>query len=207
VRFRRRSGDPDHEQGLEGADFADGEEEPAGPYDVDDLPAGGPERLDLGSLLIAPSAGRELRIQVEEATGAVQSVVLAGPDGAVELRAFAAPRGGDLWTEARPQIAAELTQGGGTATEQEGPFGTELLCQMAVTRAGGGRQVTRVVGINGPRWMLRATLMGRPATEPTLSSEWEETIRGVAVRRGDGAMPVGEALPLTMPPQARRAEP
>jgi hypothetical protein len=137
----------------------------------------------------------------------VQSVVLAGPDGAVELRAFAAPRGGDLWSEARPQIALELANAGGSASEREGVFGTELLCQMNVTRSGGsGMQASRVVGINGPRWMLRATLLGRPATDPELAPEWEETIRNVAVRRGEGAMPVGEALPLTMPPNVRRSE-
>ena len=209
MRFRRRPGDagPDDAGSELGLDGESTEEAAAGPFDADELPSDGPERIDLGSLLIAPSPGRELRLQVDEASGAVQSVVLAGPDGAVELRAFAAPRGGDLWSEARPQIAAELTQSGGTATETEGPFGTELVCQMAVKRSGaGGLQASRVIGINGPRWMLRATLLGRPATEPEVAPEWEETIRSVAVRRGDGAMPVGEALPVTMPPQARRVE-
>lgn len=215
MRFRRRSGDAgavdpgdaagEGPLGPEGA--STDEAGRTGPFDIDDLPPGGPERIDLGSMLIAPTPGRELRLQVDEASGTVQSVVLAAPDGAVELRAFAAPRGGDLWSEARPQIAAELTQGGGTATEQEGPFGTELVCQMQVQRPGGsGVQASRVIGINGPRWMLRATLLGRPATEPELSPEWVETIRSVAVRRGEGAMPVGEALPVTMPPQARRVE-
>lgn len=212
MRFRRRPGeaaadedatldaraDPDQEQAAEPV---------VGPFDADDLPADDAERIDLGSLLIAPTAGRELRLQVDEASGAVQSVVLAGPDGAVELRAFAAPRGGDLWADARPQIAAELTQAGGTATEREGPFGTELMCSMKVQRPGGsGVQATRVVGINGPRWMLRATLLGRPATDPDAAEGWTETIRSVAVRRGAGAMPVGEALPVTMPPEAKRVE-
>ena len=209
MRFRRRLGDAGSDGAGDGVSReGDSSEETAvGPFDAEDLPADGLERIDLGSLLIAPTPGRELRLQVYEASGAVQSVVLAGPDGAVELRAFAAPRGGDLWSEARPQIAAELTQSGGTATEADGPFGTELLCQMTMKRAGGsGLQASRVVGINGSRWMLRATLLGRPATEPELAPEWEETIRSVAVRRGDGAMPVGEALPVTMPPQARRVE-
>jgi hypothetical protein len=207
VRFGRRSGEAGSDDDLAVGGETAAEEESVGPFDADNLPPDGQERVDLGSLLIAPTSGRELRLQVDEATGAVQSVVLAGPDGAVELRAFAAPRGVDLWSEARPQIAAELTQAGGTASEGEGPFGTELLCQMTVKRSGGsGVQASRVVGINGPRWMLRATLLGRPATEPQLAPEWEATIRNVAVRRGEGAMPVGEALPLSMPPNVRRAE-
>ena len=138
-----------------------------GPYDSDELPPEGEvERVDLGSLLIAPEPDRELRLQVDEASGVVQSVVIAGPDGALELRAFAAPRNGDLWSEARPQIAAEVAQSGGTATEREGPWGTELICQVG-QRSGGRPRSRRVVGINGPRWMLRCTLLGPPRPGPT----------------------------------------
>ena len=92
-----------------------------GPFDSEELPPGEVERLDLGSLLILAEPNRELRLQVDEASGTVQSVVIAGPDGALELRAFAAPRNGDLWSETRPKIAAEVAQAGGTATEREGP--------------------------------------------------------------------------------------
>ena len=92
-----------------------------GPFDSDELPDEEVERLDLGSLLMIPEPNRELRLQVDEASGVVQSVVIAGPDGALELRAFAAPRHGDLWSEARPKIASEVAQAGGTATEREGP--------------------------------------------------------------------------------------
>jgi hypothetical protein len=177
-----------------------------GPFDSEDVPPEGEgERMDLGSLLIVAEPNRELRLQVDEASGVVQSVVIAGPDGAIELRAFAAPRHGDLWSTARPQIAAEVAQAGGTATEREGPWGTELICEVG-QRGGGGKQVTRVVGINGPRWMLRCSLMGAGATRPDDAKEWEESIRKVVVHRGDHAMPVGEGLPVVMPPQARRTD-
>jgi hypothetical protein len=131
-------------------------------------------------------------------------VQIVGPDGALELRAFAAPRNGDLWTEVRPQIAAEVAQSGGTATERQGPWGPELLLQVG--QRGGQQQLTRMVGINGPRWMLRCQLVGAAAVKPDQSAVWEDTIRKVAVHRGAQAMPVGEALEVTMPPQARRAD-
>ena len=167
------------------------------------------ERVDLGSLLIAPEPGRELRLQVDEATQNVQSVVLAGQDGAVELRAFSAPRNGDLWTDIRPQLAADMARRGGTATEREGRFGTELVCQLSVQTNDGktSQQPSRIVGINGPRWMLRATFLGRPAVEPENAVEWEDTLAKVVVRRGDHAMPVGDLLPLTLPENARRTPP
>ena len=82
----------------------------------------------------------------------MQAVVLAGPDGALELRAFAAPRNGDLWSEVRPQIAADIARRGGTATEREGRFGTELVCQVPVQaprRHAPATQPSRIIGING----------------------------------------------------------
>lgn len=208
MKFRRKSAGP-------GADEVETPEEAApaapavGPFDVDELPEDGVERVDLGSLLIAPEEDRELRLQVDETTGEVQSVMLASADGAVELRAFAAPRGGDLWSDVRPRIAADMAQHGGVATEREGRFGTELVCQLSVTRGDGttGTQPSRIIGINGPRWMLRATLLGRPATDPDGSTAWEDTITRVAVRRGGAAMPVGDLLPVTLPANARRIEP
>lgn len=208
MKFRRKSAGP-------GADEVETPEEAApaaplvGPFDVDELPEDGVERVDLGSLLIAPEEDRELRLQVDETTGEVQSVMLASTDGAVELRAFAAPRGGDLWSDVRPRIAADMAQHGGVATEREGRFGTELVCQLSVTRGDGttGTQPSRIIGINGPRWMLRATLLGRPATDPDGSAAWEDTITRVAVRRGGAAMPVGDLLPVTLPANARRIEP
>jgi hypothetical protein len=63
-----------------------------------------------------------------------------------------------------------------------------------------------VIGINGPRWMLRASLLGQPAVKPDDSAAWEDSIRKIAVHRGAHAMPVGEALPVVMPPQARRVD-
>jgi len=110
----------------------------------------------------------------------------------------------------RPQIAADMAQKGGTATEREGRFGPELVCNMQVQRKGGGgttNQPSRIVGINGPRWLLRATFFGRPAAEPDKAGEWEDAVTRIAVRRGDHAMRVGEPLKVTMPEQARRAAP
>lgn len=206
MKFRRKS-ETDARVAEETADAEAAAAEPVtGPYDIDSLPEGGPERIDLGSLLVAPSEGRELRLQVDEATGAVQAVMLAATDGMIEMRAFAAPRNGDLWSDVRTQIARETTQKGGTVAEREGRFGPELVCSMPVRTAAGEAAVqpSRVIGINGPRWFLRATLLGRPAVEREGAGAWEDAIAEVAVRRGAEAMMVGEPLPVTVPSGARR---
>lgn len=182
-----------------------------GPLDADDLDLEDDptfaDHIDLGGLLVAPPPeGVDLRLQVDEETGTVLAVLLAGEDGALELRPFASRRGGDLWAEIRPQIASETARHGGTATERSGDFGTELVCLVPVTTPDGqaATQPSRVIGYNGPRWFLRATLLGRPAVEPEQAGVWEDAIRSTVVRRGAGAMPPGESLPLTLPPDSER---
>jgi hypothetical protein len=155
---------------------------------------------------VPPREGAELRLQVDETTGEVQSVMLAAEEGALELRAFAAPRNGSLWEEVRPQIAADVAQHGGTATEREGRFGTELVCQMQVVMPDGSQvmQPSRIIGVNGARWLLRGTFLGLPAVEPEGAGEWEDALSSVVVHRGSHAMPVGDALPLSLPDDAQR---
>ncbi len=213
VLFNRKS-EPASEPGSESATVApEADSGPTGsrtdgPFDVSQVHDDGVQRVDLGALLIAPTEGRELRLQVDEASGTVQAVMLAGQDGALELQAFAAPRNGDLWGTVRPQIIDDIVGRGGQAEEREGRFGTELVCQVPVQKPDGqiGLQPSRIVGINGQRWMLRASFLGRPAVQPDESGEWEDALARVVVRRGAEAMPVGEPLPTILPDQARRVQ-
>lgn len=208
MKFRRKSDQTDAVP-EEVVGEAPVEEPGSGPFDIDDVTGDGVTRVDLGSLLLTPEAGRELRLQVDERTQEVAAVVLAGADGALELRAFSAPRNGDLWSDVRPQLAADMARRGGTATEREGRFGTELVCQLSVTTNEGrtANQPSRIIGINGPRWMLRATLLGRPAMDDQVAAAWEDTLASVVVRRGEHAMPVGDPLPVVLPPDARKVSP
>ncbi|WP_374455137.1 DUF3710 domain-containing protein [Nocardioides sp.] len=215
MRFRRKSDEtaqpgeettaPGTAQGSDEGP-AQGSTDASGPFDVSEVEGDGVERADLGSVLVPAMADRELRLQVDESSGQVRAVMLAGSDGACEFQAFAAPRNGDLWSDVRPQIADDLTRRGGQATEREGRWGTELVCQMPVKRPDGttATQPSRIIGINGDRWMLRASFLGRPAVDPDATSDWEDALAQVVVRRGDAAMPVGEPLPVRLPDDARR---
>jgi hypothetical protein len=208
--FRRRSrSEPDETADPTEPDVPSEEETGGsveGPWDSGALPDDGIDRIDLGSLRVAPYVEAELQLQVDEQTGEVQSAMLAGEQGALELRAFAAPRNGDLWSEVRPQIAADVSRHGGTATERPGRWGTELICQMQVVLPDGSQaiQPSRIVGINGERWLLRATFLGQPAVEPESAQGWEDALAAVVVHRGSEAMPSGDALPLVLPSDAQR---
>ena len=186
-----------------------GRDRNSGPFDageVEDLDER--EGIDLGSLVISPAGPMEMRLQVDEESGEVIAAVLVDEQGALELRAFAASRGGGSWAELRPRISAETARMGGTATEEDGTFGTELVCVVPMQLPDGqpGSQVSRISGHEGPNWLLRATLMGQPAAEPETAGPWEETIRSVVVRRGREAMAPGAPLRLTLPPDARQVD-
>ena len=178
-----------------------------GPWDSSevDLDEEDPGRVDLGGLLVKGRPGFELRLQVDEESQQVAAVLLVGEEGAVELRPFAAPRNADIWSDIRRQIAAETARRGGTATEVEGQFGAELQVAMPARTPDGqaATQPSRVVGIPGPRWLLRATFLGRPAVAPEPDGDLESALRDVVVVRGGSPMAPGEPLPLVMPSDAR----
>lgn len=210
MKFRRSRSDREQEEvevpsaeAAEPAAAQDDHPRVRGPWDSSEVgPADDRPRIDLGSLIVTPREGLELQLQVDEQRGNVIAVVLAGPEGAVELRPFAAPRNGDIWDDVRAQIASEVTRRGGTATEAMGPWGPELRVVLSMTTPDGqtGQQPSRVFGITGPRWLLRATFFGKPALEPDDHGLVEQALRDVIVRRGSQAHAPGEPLPLTMPP-------
>ncbi|MGN6129191.1 MAG: DUF3710 domain-containing protein [Nocardioidaceae bacterium] len=203
MRFRRRTSDD--AQAPEELDAAPAVAGPRhdGPWDVSEvrLEEDDPARIDLGGLIVTGRAGLELQLQVDQASGEVAGVVLAGEESALELRAFAAPRNGDIWADVRRGIAAEVAQHGGTADETEGRWGPELRVVMPVTLPDGrsAQQPSRVVGITGPRWLLRATMFGRAAVEPADDGDVESALRDVVVVRGSHALPPGDPLPMRIP--------
>jgi Protein of unknown function (DUF3710) len=209
VKFRRRP------KPLEDETYTDEDElelpstRPRGPWDRLETTADGEDNtfLDLGGLVVRGAPNVEVRLEVDEATSAVNAVMLAAPDSGLELRAFAAPRNGGIWDGVRADIAAEAGRHGGTAAEQDGEFGTELKLTMPVRTPEGrtANQASRIVGVEGPRWLLRGTFFGRSAISPDPEGDLETAFRSVIVVRGDGPMAPREPLPLRIPPQVTLA--
>ncbi len=182
----------------------------AGPFDSSEVDAAtleADDRIDLGALVITGLPGMELRLQVDEQSGEVQAILLVLEDSALELRAFAAPKTSGIWTEVRREIGAEATRMGGTASETEGPFGTELVLVVPVEDPEGQifSQTSRVIGVDGPRWLLRATILGRAAVEPDAAPPMEQALRNVVVVRGSEPMAPRESLALRLPEGAAPA--
>jgi hypothetical protein len=62
------------------------------------------------------------------------------------------------------------------------------------------------MGVDGPRWFLRAVISGPAATDAELAAPLVDIVRSVVVVRDDEARPPREALPLRVP-EATAPEP
>jgi hypothetical protein len=181
-----------------------------GPWDEADAPDDGLPRVDLGALRVPAVPGMELRVDVNPQQQVVGASLRAG-ESLLQLSVFAAPRAGSLWDEVRVELARGASGQGASLREVDGPFGPELAgtVMLATAPAAPGqgaakpvRRPARFLGVDGPRWFLRGMLTGPAAESPEEAAALEEAFRAVVVVRGTLPMPVRDALPLTLPPQA-----
>lgn len=205
---RRRDTPSDAETDETPADEPVAESAERGPHDVEAVPGLG-SRLDLGALRIPARAGMQLRLEVEKKSRNVVAVTLGLNGSAMQLQVFAAPRTLGIWDELREEITVSVGKQGGTAEEVEGPFGTELLARLPVkTPEGGtGHRPARFVGVDGPRWFLRAVVTGKAAVEADAAAELEAVLADVVVVRGQEARAPRDVLLLHAPGQASAAPP
>jgi len=202
--FSRKRGGPKHVRATDAPpsealkqSLAAGDEPPApdrGPYDEKHAPEG-VQRLDLGSLLIPAVEGVEVRVQANP-DGGVEQVVLVDGESALQLGVFAAPRTEGIWDEVRTEIAQAMTADGVAPRETDGPYGVELCARVNTPE---GPADVRFVGVDGPRWMVRALYQGAAAADPSREGALGVVLSGLVVVRDQEARPVREALPLRLP--------
>ena len=169
----------------------------SGPFDIDsasptqfDFSDFAKASLNLGSMLLPiPHVGD---IQVEMGPTGPTMLHVATQHGRVTPVAFAAPTSGGLWEESAEEIRQGLESDGLDVQIEQGPWGSEVVGRTSDMEM-------RIIGADGPRWMLRMTASG-PAGQ---AEELADIARGVLVRsfvsRGDNPMPAGQPLPVTLP--------
>lgn len=156
-------------------------------FDFSDFATGA---LDLGSMLIPVPHGGE--VKVDMGPEGPQMIHLEIDGGRITPIAFAAPRNGDLWTESVEETVAGMTKDGLDVHVEDGPWGQEI-CAVA------GEGQMRLIGVNGPRWMFRATLAGEKSKADELAKVAREIIARTFIRRGSDPIPAGQPLPVLMP--------
>jgi hypothetical protein len=158
-------------------------------------------RLDLGSVRIPVLPDMEVRVELNEQREPVAASLLHG-GSAVQILAFAAPRGSGIWDEVRAEIADGVRADGGVVEEGEGTFGPELRVRMPNPAAGPGQPAEhrlRFVGFDGPRWFLRGVFSGPAATDVAQAAVLEAALPQVVVARGSDPMAPRDPLPLRLP--------
>lgn len=177
-----------------------------GPWDSSEDAGEDVARVDLGGLRVPVPPGTEVRVDVGSA-GEVVAASLVQGSSQMKLNAFAAPRSGGVWAEVRAEITTALRSAGGTAEEVQGTYGPELRATVPtqVPEQGTVLLPARFLGVDGPRWFLRALLTGPAAQDDAAAASLEDALRQVVVVRGADPMAVKDPLPLRLPPDTATA--
>ena len=172
----------------------------SGPFDASEVDGRG-ERLALGSLWLPGREGMEIRMEIQEESQRPIALIVGLAGSQVQLQVFAAPRTLGVWDEVRAEISESVVAQGGSVDEVDGTFGRELVARLPVRTPDGrtGHQPTRFVGVDGPRWFLRAVFVGPAAHDPAAAELLEAVLRDVVVVRGSEAMAPREVLYFELP--------
>jgi hypothetical protein len=157
------------------------------------LPAVRRRRIDCGSLLVPIPVGTSAwvgRRPAERAAG----VHIPMPGGHLRVHVLAAPRSVALWDEVVEDVGAAHRDRGARVVTERGPWGVELV----VVAEG---ELSRFVGVDGPRWLLYGVATGPVAGSQELAQALRATLHGTVVRRGPDPFPARAPLPLTPPDQ------
>lgn len=171
-----------------------------GPWDRSEVDGIG-KRVDLGSIWLPGREGMELRMEVDRNTKVVTAAAVALGDSRLQVQAFAAPKTEGVWDEIRDELAKSVAKQGGTVDDVPGPFGRELLARLQVRTPEGrtGHRAVRFLGVDGPRWFLRAVIGGKGAVDVKAAEPIESIFADIVVVRGSEPRAPRDLLPLNVP--------
>ncbi|WP_405860753.1 DUF3710 domain-containing protein [Streptomyces sp. NBC_01515] len=133
-----------------------------GPWDATETPvSAGVERLDYGVLRVPLLEGAGMHPLM--AGGRAVGVIVSLGDAAFSVQAFRVPVG-PAWRKTLPKIIQGIRDQGGTAEEAESSLGSEVRARIYVVKDGQRvLQPTRIIGCDGPGWLLRGSYGGPAA--------------------------------------------
>lgn len=169
-----------------------------GPFDISEV-RDKSDRLDLGAIAIPTATKMEVQINLEEGTRRMVGATCIFLGHSMQIQAFAAPRSGGIWDDIRGEIVTAIEGSQGAVDERGGVLGRELITRLPSRTSAGEVTYTpaRFIGIDGPKWFLRAVLQGPAARDDAQFAPFAEFLRGIVVDRGDEPRPPRELLELT----------
>lgn len=185
------------ERDIEEEELEESEEGPQrpGPYDVSDPDAPEGEYLDLGALKILGKSGLSMHLSPSPDRKSIVDLTFSYGSSSLKLTLLASPRRVKFWEELRRNILS--AQKG--SREAEGAFGPEIFFETKVRE--GVEIPTRIVGVDGPRWMLRGIFAGPAAVGGEEKEYLDSFFSTVIADRGKEPLAPGDPVPLAFPPQ------
>lgn len=207
--------------GRKPREAADPSEHPEDPSHVDDQPSNqqgiesGPQDsfgepapagyLDLGALYVPRMPGLQLRGKFEKGRETLSRMLLVLGKTGVTASVAAAPKSGGAWPELADQIETSIVAAGGQVSRVDGRYGEELDAKVAGVLPDGTKGFTplRIVGIEGPRWLVRLDIQGSAISGDAEARETvDELIEQLIVNRGSEPKIRFELLPFQLPQEA-----
>ncbi|RNE49289.1 DUF3710 domain-containing protein [Corynebacterium alimapuense] len=148
--------------------------------------------LNLGSMKIP--LPKNSQVQVEMGEKGPKMVHIVTEFGRITPVAFAAPRSAGQWSESLEQITQGMSRDGLDVEVEQGPWGPEVVGKSA-------KGIIRVIGVDGPRWMLRLTNTAPLERAEGLRDLSREVVARTFVYRGENPILAGNSLPVALPQQ------
>jgi hypothetical protein len=193
---------PEHLREQEDAPVAD--TRPDGPFDITEVETRDFSKgyMDLGAIKVPMRKNVSYRLEQEQANQKVFAVSAVHENSTLQIQAFAAPRSGGQWDEIRQEMFDQNKNAkGAKVTLEDGEFGRELLIRVPAKLPDGrqGERVARFLGIDGPRWMIRAMIMGKAAIDKAQAGILYDILKDTVIDRGERPLPARQMLELTPP--------
>lgn len=200
---------PEHLRDEEDAPAAD--ERPDGPFDISEVGTRDFSKgyMDLGPIKVPMRKQVSYRLEQEQTKQKVFAVSAVHENSTLQLQVFAAPRSGGQWDDIRQEMYNQNKNAkGAKLRHEEGEFGTELLIRIPADLPDGrkGERIARFLGIDGPRWMIRAMIMGKAAlSKKSEADTLYDILKNTVVDRGDKPLPARQMLELVPPENVQTA--
>lgn len=193
---------PEHLRDAEDDPVAD--ERPEGPFDITEVETHDFSKgyMDLGAIKVPVRKNVSYRLEQEQSKQKVFAVSAVHDNSTLQIQAFAAPRSGGQWEEIRQEMYDQNKNAqGATVAVEEGEFGNELLIRIPAELPDGrkGERIARFIGIDGPRWMIRAMIMGKAAIQKQHAEVLYDILKNTVIDRGERPLPARQMLELTPP--------
>jgi hypothetical protein len=175
-----------------------------GPWDESDPDAPSEDQdsgqvINFGSLRLQVPEGVEVQVQADQGTGRITQLSLRDGDSGMQLQPYASRKTGGMWPEVIDSLKSSINQTGGLVETAQGLFGIEVVAQIQAAGESASLQPARFVGVDGPRWFLRAVFMGKAARDQQAAARLTQILTSALVVRGNSAMAPGAPLVMNLP--------